>query len=357
MTKPLALFITDTHLYERRAKFDEIESDNIELNKSLYKQAIKIAKEKGLDTIYHGGDIFHSRKSQSLNILNTFREILNYFKDSDIKLYAISGNHDKTDYSATESFIFPFEHHPNFVLVERNKVVNLTSDINLHLISFYEDSEYITTLKKHINEYKNILSDNKNVLLTHIGVSGAIMNGGKKNESEIGSKLFKNFDKVLVGHFHDRSELDKGRIVYIGAAYQHNFGEDENKGVAILHDDLSLEYINLDFPKYKNIEIDIESVSNSDIKDIIEDHKKSQNYYKIKINGSPEKISSKSSSINLLKDSGITVVNNNDKIIISAVNNNSIEVFDSDSIISSYKEFCEERDYNFDNGKLYLEKI
>lgn len=263
MKEPLLLAITDTHLFEKRSEEDSLLQDNLETNTQVYVGAIQKAKELGLNYVYHLGDIFHSRKSQSVDLQDWFNFILDLFEDNGIILRAIPGNHDKTSYRQIKSFLGAFRHHPAFELVQTTSSFDIGSGVQVHMIPYFDDDLYVQMLDK---ANRNNKFGDKNILLTHIGINGARASAGKIITSEeVTFDIFKSYDKVLVGHYHDYSELDNGRIVYIGSTHQHNFGEDDKKGMTIVYDDLSLELLPLKTPHYTVYDCYIETLTTQDI--------------------------------------------------------------------------------------------
>src|SRR5437764_9886702 len=95
------------------------------------------------------------------------------------------------------------------------------------------------------------------------------MNNGTVIDSEsITPSVFNKFALTLVGHYHDAQVLAEGKIRYIGASLQHNFGELTHKGVTILYDDLSTEIIPLKYPQYIKYEVSPKELTSQDIADL-----------------------------------------------------------------------------------------
>ena len=95
MRKPLTLFSTDWH----------IDKDNIEEIKSLIIQKLELAKSLNINKVFGLGDFFESRKSQPLQNLKGFGEILQLFEKYGVELIAIPGNHDKLNYLSEDSYL------------------------------------------------------------------------------------------------------------------------------------------------------------------------------------------------------------------------------------------------------------
>ena len=351
MNKPIAAIITDTHLKE----------NNIELNKSIFKQAIVQCQKLGLDTLYHGGDIFDSRKAQPLEIQTAFKEILSYFRSSGIKLVVCAGNHDKTNYSAEESFLDAFHVSPYlikksqiekyFEVVDTYEKYYLSNDIVLHLTPFFDDYEYITNIQSFSD---NINKKKRNIHLTHIGFEGSVMNNGVTIKGGVGKSIADLFDLTLVGHYHDYQELYDGKVIYIGSAYQANFGEKQtNKGLTLLNDDLSLTLVELDSPKYIKYEVNVENIGQKEIDDLKAEKANSKDIIRVYLTGSDEKVNSfnKQQLLNI----GIEVEKKIDEVVKQEIEQ-EVEKFEEVNLYTFFTEFCQRKQLDEPVGAVYLNK-
>lgn len=342
MKKAIAIILTDTHLCE----------SNIPVVKSIFKQAIKIAQDLGLTQIEHGGDIFHARKGQLQINLTAFKEILNDLHDSGIVLNQVIGNHDKTEYSISESFIDPYEHHPALRMFRIAGGRPLTKTIFLTYLSYFTDEVYIKNLQEVI-EHGGSLS--KNVLLTHIGVAGAVMNNGTVIEGDsITPSLFQHWDLTLVGHYHDAQMLAEGKIKYIGASLQHNFGELTGKGITVLYDDLSTEIVSLKYPQYLKFEVNPGDITAKDILDLKQEKTESGDHLRVILTGSESAV--KSFNKMDLMNAGISVELKQDKISKDEIET-SLEAFDSKSLKEEFDGFCEKNKLCRESGMKYFDLI
>lgn len=337
---PIGLFLTDTHLSEA----------NIEIVKSIFRQAIKIALQHGLKYIYHLGDIFHSRKGQPQEILSIFDDILEEIKEAGLILVLIPGNHDKADYSSWKSFLKQYRYHPALNLIQKFGGIPITDKIYLSLLPYFEDENYL----QYLNEMQEHGSKGKiNILGTHIGVQGATMNNGMPVESSITPTHFKGFDLVLIGHYHDPQELADGVIRYIGASLQHNFGEGELKGGVFLYEDLTTEVIPFEFPKYKTFEVDVISLTTKDVQDLKKEKEETGDNIRVILTGKEADI--KAYNRKGLIDAGIKVESKEDKINKQELESR-IEPFDSKSLNEEFDTFCTKDNLDITVGKNYLNK-
>lgn len=248
---PFAVFVTDTHLTK----------DNGTLVKNIFKQIIAVCKERGIKRIIHGGDVFTSRSGQPLSCLTDWSEIINCINGAGLDFYTIPGNHDKTDADDERSYLDVYD---NRIVVQRvGKIKLFSQKVAVAFIPYFNDERWLEEYKRVEELLDNMYVDRdidtswKTILITHSGFDGVMNNDGSKVESVIKPSMFVNWDKVLIGHYHNASKL-ADNIIYPGAAYQNNFGETiTDKGCTIIHSDSSLEFVPLKFPKYIKEVVDV----------------------------------------------------------------------------------------------------
>lgn len=336
----LGIFLTDTHLSE----------SNIEVIKLVFRQAIALALKNKMKVIYHLGDIFHSRKAQPQEILSVFDDILDEIHAAGLMLVVIAGNHDKSDYSSFKSFIKQYKHHPAIHLIQEAEAYSMDANHILHMLPFFEDEEYI----RRLSELPDPVKGCKTILGTHIGFAGAVMNNGMPVDSSVTPNHVRDYDLVLVGHYHDPQELAEGKIKYIGASVQHNFGEGEVKGATLLYDDLTIETSEFDFPKYRTFQVNVNDVTNKDLEDIKEEKIETGAFIRIILTGKEKDI--KSFNRQPLIDLGVKVEVKEDPITKEDIQTR-VEPFDATSLVHEFGEFCEKDKINYDEGMTYLKAV
>lgn len=187
------------------------------------KWASEFYKKEGIDEILIPGDIFHNRSEIGVATLAVAKEFFDYFKD--FTIYISSGNHD--------------------CFYKNNSTVNSISILggwgNIHIID--KNCVTIKTPYKDIVmvpwgiEYDQI-PEIDGIIFGHFEISSFYMNSYKVCEHGMESKqLFKKAPLIVSGHFHkkDDRKYDKGRIVYLGSPFQHNFGDTgDSRGIYIL---------------------------------------------------------------------------------------------------------------------------
>ena len=337
--KIIAPILTDTHLKE----------GNLDTNVSIFKQSVDFCSNNGLTTLYHLGDIFDSRKAQPLVVLSTFQSILDYCKVKGVNLVAIPGNHEKTDYKSVDSFLDPFRHHPSFTLIDTYFSTLLTDEVTIHFIPFFKDEQYNEVLRTTDGFINNAT---KNILFTHIGITGAKMNNGSEVEG-IAPIDFKYFDKVFIGHYHDKQIF--GKFNYVGSSIQHNYGETPDKGLTLLYSDLSFQTLELEFPKFLKLEVDINKLTPNDIQEICNEKLISNDNLRVILVGSEDKIKSFNKQIFLEK--GVSVQVKIDDVVKSEIDDR-VEPFTSTSILEQYEAYCKKNDIvDQQRGLNYLKKV
>lgn len=242
--KPIAILLTDTHLKE----------GNQDLVYDIFKQSIQLAKKLKVDKVFHAGDFFTSRTSQSLQVLISFYDdILGLFAKENIELIGIAGNHDKTNQDSEKSYLDIFRHRKCFKLFRNEEVIDLNG-ITIGFLPFFTDS-YKDRLKK-VKQLAIDINNDCNILITHHAFNGAINNDGSVVDDSNSTKLVKFWNKVLVGHYHDSNHFDN--IYYVGSAYQANFGERiDDKGFTIIYDNGDIDFEPSKFPKYIKVKLEI----------------------------------------------------------------------------------------------------
>lgn len=343
-----AVLLTDTHLFEKKSKQDALIDCNFDTVFDSFVQAIELAKKHGLKRVFHGGDLFDSRKNQSQSLLEMFDQILQLFSENNIELVLVAGNHDKTSYRHEYSFLFPYRHHPNLHLVSKYDYID-EAKIRFHFLAYFDNDIYTDILKNIA--IPNIDPTVKNVLITHIGIHGALNNDHEKDESSITFKMFEDFDKVLIGHYHQYSSFVKDKIMYVGSAFQHNFGEDNRKGILLLDSNLRLQRVKTKFKEYKTIEIDIKDIQKTDIDDLVLNQM--DEYQRVVITGEESLIRSFDRS--KLTDFGVKVVVKSDPIVLQEVEQ-KLDSHDTASIFTNFSNFCKANSHVEAEGLLYLKK-
>ena len=344
---PCLLLLNDIH----------ISKDNIPAFKANWQEAIDICRKMDVKEIAIGGDLFFSRAAQTLDVLLAVHDALLTAAEHGIHVTIAEGNHDKVNQENERGYCHVFDQHSNVLVCDEFVSLPLGDDCRfvLHMMGYFpEDGSFCTRLDR----LKEEALDPKrlNFLYIHEGINGAL---AQPNDKELPAKIFEEFDKVFVGHYHNRTIIDKTRIEYIGSSRQHNFGEDEEKGYTVIYTDGSHEFIkNQANTRYRVIDVSAERAGlhlMDELREIDADGR-----YKVKVRVHAPQAAMKSVNKAALLDAGATKVEliADDEEMLEAAASSLFEKFDSHRIRETYEEFCREKQIDdVAIGLEYLSKI
>ena len=346
-TKALTVLSTDWHL----------KKENIDQIKDLVQQQCELALELEVDTLICLGDIFDSRIAQREDVLSAFGEILDMIDSYGLKLWAIAGNHDRTVYSSPKSFLSPFKGRDYFKLVDRiARLPFLQEKIQLNFIPFFSEEvwvEQFESLRK--TPQLPVLEGCKEILLTHIAVTGSRNNDGTMVSSSLSPGLFKDFFKVFSGHYHDQQKIGSN-FYHIPSIQQNNFGENAEKGFTVLYADGSHELIKSKFKEFVKVQIDLDTIESDELLSLKRKYKGSDSNIRFEFKGSDNVL--KSLKKEDFTSIGIDVKTKSREVEDDIIFSESTEVIEhtGGSIIEEFKKCCEKENWNVEQGLKYLNK-
>ena len=344
---PCLLLLNDIH----------ISKDNIPAFKANWQEAIDICRKMDVKEIAIGGDLFFSRAAQTLDVLLAVHDALLTAAEHGIHVTIAEGNHDKVNQENERGYCHVFDQHSNVLVCDEYVSLPLGDDCRfvLHMMGYFpEDGSFCTRLGR----LKEEALDPKRLNFIYIqeGINGAL---AQPNDKELPAKIFEDFDKVFVGHYHNRTIIDKTRIEYIGSSRQHNFGEDEEKGYTVIYTDGSHEFIkNKANTRYRVIDVSAERAGlhlMDELREIDADGR-----YKVKVRVHAPQVAMKSVDKAALLDAGATKVEliADDEEMLEVAASSLFEKFDSHRIRETYEEFCREKQIDdVAIGLEYLSKI
>jgi len=335
MKDKLAIIFNDAHLKTGN------EQDVIHSVRHMIKYAVK----NEVSDLIFAGDLFDSRSFQRQSVLQAFDEILRLINKAGLTLYIFPGNHDKTVYASYDSFLDVYRHYPNVVFNRELSVIKL-DQVTITLLPFFSDDMLIPMLEE---------AEPTDVLISHFEIAGSTHLGKVSVKSTINKKLLSKFTKTYLGHYHNHHEISKD-IIHLPSLRQSNFGEDENKGFAVLNKDLSYELIKGDFKSFKKITIDINKTTAKQLKELITTHENSSDTIRFEFVGDESKLKALDKS--LFNGSGIDVKikydvkydYKDDQLTLPTV----IEHYGEEQVKDAFKSFCNEKGYEYQEGIVLL---
>jgi len=344
--KPDSVLITDTH-------FDK---DNLPEVSDVLKQSVDYAVEIGVKKIRHLGDAFTNRTGQGLLVLLAFAQWVKYADSKGIQIEIIPGNHDKTDLESENSYLDVYSQYENIKVVRREWMyIDERNVAHCYLPYFKEKGSYPTRLQKLLKRLKNASYD-KAYLYTHIAVNGVKNNDGSKVGNRLTINLFHKFDKVFVGHYHNKSKVGKN-IYYIGSGRPKDFGEDDEKGFTVLYQDGNHELIRAKFNAFKKVKVDLDEVSQKELEEIKKKLAKLSSNKRIILNGTQEQI--EALDLRGFKEAGIDIKRETKNVTksIEAASRGEVIEYDNKEIKKRFLRFCSRNEVTAEQRKFGMENL
>ena len=193
-------------------------------------------KEHNITTVIHAGDLMDRRKYVNFNILHQVRrEFIDKFREEDIELHCILGNHDiyYRNTNTVNSIRELFGH--DLKLYEKPTVINFDG-LDIALLPWVNKENIDESLKF----IRNVAAP---ILIGHLELQGYDVIRGVKYHLGMKADLFNRFERVYTGHFHCKQS--RGNIDYLGTQYQITFADlEEPKGFHVLDTETrDIEYI------------------------------------------------------------------------------------------------------------------
>lgn len=236
-------FITDTHLGIKNNSNEWIEV----ISQYFFSWFIPLVKKnyKKGDILIHLGDVYDSRQSINIKVLNLginiFESLSEVFNDG---IYVIAGNHDLWGKTSNEiNSLKSLKWIPNVNILEEPESLTLGRK-NFFLMPWRKDHDAERDCLNNITPH--------DYLCCHTDVTGMKFNKYVNIDSGVDSSTMKKFGKVYSGHIHYSQDFDN--IKMLGSPYELTRSDLGNpKGITML--DLQTEeetFFKNDFsPKFK----------------------------------------------------------------------------------------------------------
>ncbi len=246
------LHISDLHIGKRLNEFSMIEDQIYILNK-----IIEIADSEQADGVIIAGDIY-DKPVPSAEAVKVFDGFLTKLADRQIKVFAVSGNHDSPEriafgaqlMSGRGVYVSPV-YDGN---TEKILLTDAYGELFIHLLPFVKPAVVRHVLEQEQNadypesyhdavkiavERMDIDCDKRNILVAHQFVTGAgrcdsedISAGGLDN---VDAEIFDAFDYVALGHIHSPQAVKRDTVRYCGTPLKYSFSEaEQEKSVMVL---------------------------------------------------------------------------------------------------------------------------
>jgi DNA repair exonuclease SbcCD nuclease subunit len=245
-----AIFFSDIH-FNRWYQFN-VDNSRLKMQGEVLKHLFSLASAQKVPLIF-GGDMFNNPK-EIQNALWGYTMVLFkhlYSEYPDVHVYAISGNHDMAEkntlehrspsYVKTLAEVFPQFHCIDFKTQKFD-------GFSIYGIPYLEQDLGFNDLLK-TKQVKG-----KTILLVHTSLAGQKDTSGMVvgDGTNIDTKLFAKFHKVMSGHIHKPGLVKKG-FISIGAPMQLRLSDKGGRfGYWVLRDNLDVDFKEITFtPKFR----------------------------------------------------------------------------------------------------------
>lgn len=252
------LHTSDLHIGKYIGTYDLKEDTEYVLN-----QVVDTAIRERVEVVLISGDVF-DRPNPSEEAIKMYVSFLKELLDKNIKVIAISGNHDSGIRLSAYKDILGKGYFVEGEFNSPMRKVSLNDEfgpVNFYMLPFFTPFIVKSNLKleKGLENYdlamdeiikrENIDTSQRNIILAHQFVAGfkfggseedfSYSNGDEKNVAGVGIislDKFQNFDYVALGHIHKPQKISKETIRYSGSLLKYKTSEIDgpDKSVVII---------------------------------------------------------------------------------------------------------------------------
>lgn len=252
------LHTSDLHIGKYIGTYDLKEDTEYVLN-----QVVDTAIRERVEVVLISGDVF-DRPNPSEEAIKMYVSFLKELLDKNIKVIAISGNHDSGIRLSAYKDILGKGYFVEGEFNSPMRKVSLNDEygpVNFYMLPFFTPFIVKSNLKleKGLENYdlamdeiikrENIDTSQRNIILAHQFVAGfkfggseedfSYSNGDEKNVAEVGIislDKFQNFDYVALGHIHKPQKISRETIRYSGSLLKYKTSEIDgpDKSVVII---------------------------------------------------------------------------------------------------------------------------
>lgn len=252
------LHTSDLHIGKYIGTYDLKEDTEYVLN-----QVVDTAIRERVEVVLISGDVF-DRPNPSEEAIKMYVSFLKELLDKNIKVIAISGNHDSGIRLSAYKDILGKGYFVEGEFNSPMRRVSLNDEygpINFYMLPFFTPFIVKSNLKleKGLENYdlamdeiikrENIDTSQRNIILAHQFVAGfkfggseedfSYSNGDEKNVAGVGIislDKFQNFDYVALGHIHKPQKISRETIRYSGSLLKYKTSEIDgpDKSVVII---------------------------------------------------------------------------------------------------------------------------
>lgn len=215
---------------------------------------VDLARTHRVDAVVIVGDLYDRRTVDALTLRHSVAALKRF---SPTSVLIVPGNHEA--YAEGSNHYLPefFEEagHDHISFFGFDYVVEPVPWLAFHSVP-YASTKRVTEMLGDLRERLVEEPCRIHILFAHIAIQGALVGSWKSDTGIDPSVLEQGFDRVFLGHYHSPQAISEVTEV-IGAPWQLNFGESENKSRVLLVEafsegkkKLKVESIAVDAPRF-----------------------------------------------------------------------------------------------------------
>jgi DNA repair exonuclease SbcCD nuclease subunit len=167
---------------------------------------------QNITTIIHLGDVFDRRKYSNFNSLKLAKEM--FFEPArQYDVHMLVGNHDcyYKNNNEVNSILLTCAEYDNIKVYQDIPEVATFDGLDILMVPWIASAHYAKSIYK-------IKSAAAEILMGHLAIMGSEMIPGFYCDHGLERELFKRYERVFSGHFHQQQ--DDGHIRYLGSPYE-----------------------------------------------------------------------------------------------------------------------------------------
>jgi len=218
-----------------------VKASNLHITDRVMSEIANIIAQNNIDIAVVLGDMSDTFETVHLSALTAIESYLIKLS-SMVPTYYVVGNHDAINnriYQTDEHFFRFFKHIPNLFIIDK-AITETIEGRSITFCPYVEPGRFLEAIKP-------VGGLSSHLIFAHQEFGGVQMGPITSKSPDLWRP---DWPQVVSGHIHEAGEYFGGKVRYVGAPFQTNFGENNNKCVEIIDlNDLSFTKIKLKVPQ------------------------------------------------------------------------------------------------------------
>lgn len=225
----MKIVITSDQHWHLFKEFDHLTENGKSYRLSLYEKTHNFVRnymqENGIINWVDAGDIFHSRESISVQVLDAIGKQLSHTKAIGIKQIFLKGNHDVSNKSGSVTSLN--------ILSEYGEIIDKRCSMDLRFLDGVGASIHFIPWDESIDFVETVNKVKTNIIIAHRMLKGAKVNNTILEGESLEGLDYSKFDNVFCGHVHEFQKI-QDNVYYVGSLISNNFNDkNQDKGFIV----------------------------------------------------------------------------------------------------------------------------